>query len=244
MVKHLSDDQLKKMTLGGHDPIKVYNAYKAAVEHKGIADRHPRADDQGLRPGRGGRGQEHHAPAEEDERRRAACVPHALRHSGLRRRHRQDAVLPAARRQHRDPLPPRAAQGARRLRAEPEDPQRAAGPGPARTLRGVPQGHRRPQGVDDDGVRAAVVEAAARQGPRPAHRAHRARRGADVRHGGAVPPGRHLLACRPALRAGRHGHAPLLQGGVRRPDPRGRHHRSRIDVVVHRRREPPTRPTA
>jgi pyruvate dehydrogenase E1 component len=35
MVKHLSDDQLKKMTLGGHDPIKVYNAYRAAVEHKG-----------------------------------------------------------------------------------------------------------------------------------------------------------------------------------------------------------------
>jgi pyruvate dehydrogenase E1 component len=35
MVKHLSDDQLKKMTLGGHDPIKVYNAYKQAVEHKG-----------------------------------------------------------------------------------------------------------------------------------------------------------------------------------------------------------------
>jgi pyruvate dehydrogenase E1 component len=35
MVKHLSDDQLKKMTLGGHDPIKVYNAYKAAAEHKG-----------------------------------------------------------------------------------------------------------------------------------------------------------------------------------------------------------------
>src|SRR6195256_6467470 len=35
MVKHLSDDQLKKMSLGGHDPIKVYNAYKAAMEHKG-----------------------------------------------------------------------------------------------------------------------------------------------------------------------------------------------------------------
>src|SRR5690349_5505205 len=35
MVKHLSDDQLKKMTLGGHDPIKVYNAYKQATEHKG-----------------------------------------------------------------------------------------------------------------------------------------------------------------------------------------------------------------
>ncbi|PYR55515.1 MAG: pyruvate dehydrogenase (acetyl-transferring), homodimeric type, partial [Acidobacteria bacterium] len=35
MVKHLTDDQLKKMSLGGHDPIKVYNAYKAAIDHKG-----------------------------------------------------------------------------------------------------------------------------------------------------------------------------------------------------------------
>ena len=35
MVKHLSDEQLKKMRLGGHDPVKVYNAYKAAVEHRG-----------------------------------------------------------------------------------------------------------------------------------------------------------------------------------------------------------------
>ena len=35
MVKHLSDDQLKKLRLGGHDPVKVYNAYKAATEHTG-----------------------------------------------------------------------------------------------------------------------------------------------------------------------------------------------------------------
>jgi pyruvate dehydrogenase E1 component len=35
MVKHLSDDQLKRLRLGGHDPVKVYNAYKAASEHKG-----------------------------------------------------------------------------------------------------------------------------------------------------------------------------------------------------------------
>ncbi|MCL4814540.1 MAG: pyruvate dehydrogenase (acetyl-transferring), homodimeric type [Vicinamibacteraceae bacterium] len=35
MVKHLSDEQLKKMRLGGHDPEKVYNAYRAAVEHRG-----------------------------------------------------------------------------------------------------------------------------------------------------------------------------------------------------------------
>jgi len=35
MVKHLSDDQLKRLRLGGHDPHKVYNAYKRATETKG-----------------------------------------------------------------------------------------------------------------------------------------------------------------------------------------------------------------
>jgi pyruvate dehydrogenase E1 component len=34
MVEHLSDEQLAKMRLGGHDPIKVYTAYKAALEHR------------------------------------------------------------------------------------------------------------------------------------------------------------------------------------------------------------------
>jgi pyruvate dehydrogenase E1 component len=35
MVKHLSDEDLKKLRMGGHDPLKVYNAYRAAVTHKG-----------------------------------------------------------------------------------------------------------------------------------------------------------------------------------------------------------------
>ena len=35
MVEHLSDEQLEKLRLGGHDPEKVYAAYKAALEHKG-----------------------------------------------------------------------------------------------------------------------------------------------------------------------------------------------------------------
>ena len=35
MVKHLSDDELKRLRLGGHDPSKVYNAFKHAVETKG-----------------------------------------------------------------------------------------------------------------------------------------------------------------------------------------------------------------
>src|SRR5437660_5662032 len=35
MVEHLSDEQLARMRLGGHDPIKVHAAYRAAVEHSG-----------------------------------------------------------------------------------------------------------------------------------------------------------------------------------------------------------------
>ncbi|MFO1519934.1 MAG: pyruvate dehydrogenase (acetyl-transferring), homodimeric type [bacterium] len=35
IVRHLSDDQLRKLSRGGHDPEKMYAAYKAAVEHRG-----------------------------------------------------------------------------------------------------------------------------------------------------------------------------------------------------------------
>jgi pyruvate dehydrogenase E1 component len=35
LVEHLSDEQIRKLSRGGHDPEKVYNAFKAAVEHKG-----------------------------------------------------------------------------------------------------------------------------------------------------------------------------------------------------------------
>ena len=211
---------------------------------QGRADRRPGAHHQGLRSRRSGRGQEHHPPAEEDERRRAARVPLALRHPDLRRRNSPHAVLPAARRLDRDSLHARAASGARRISAEPQGALAAARRRAARAVRGIPQGHRRPQGVDDDGVRAAAVEAAARQGSRSPRGADRARRSAHLRHGSAVPPGRHLFTRRAGLRTGRHGHAPLLQGSVRRPDSRGRDHRSGIDVVVHRRPAPPTRRTA
>lgn len=35
LVDHLSDEQIQKLKRGGHDPLKVYAAYKSAVEHKG-----------------------------------------------------------------------------------------------------------------------------------------------------------------------------------------------------------------
>jgi len=35
MVEHMSDEEIWHMRLGGHDPVKVHAAYKAAVEHTG-----------------------------------------------------------------------------------------------------------------------------------------------------------------------------------------------------------------
>ncbi|RMF91516.1 MAG: pyruvate dehydrogenase (acetyl-transferring), homodimeric type, partial [Planctomycetota bacterium] len=35
LVADLTDEQIRRLKRGGHDPVKVYAAYKAAVEHKG-----------------------------------------------------------------------------------------------------------------------------------------------------------------------------------------------------------------
>ena len=35
LVKDMTDDQLSRLHRGGHDPAKIYNAYKRAMEHKG-----------------------------------------------------------------------------------------------------------------------------------------------------------------------------------------------------------------
>jgi pyruvate dehydrogenase E1 component len=35
IVNHLTDEQIRRLLRGGHDPKKVYTAYKAAMEHKG-----------------------------------------------------------------------------------------------------------------------------------------------------------------------------------------------------------------
>ena len=35
LVKNYSDQELQRLKRGGHDPVKIYNAYRVAVEHKG-----------------------------------------------------------------------------------------------------------------------------------------------------------------------------------------------------------------
>ena len=156
MVKHLSDEQLKKLRLGGHDPVKVYAAYKAAVEHNGQPTVILARTIKGYGLGEAGEGRnithQQKKMNEEDLR----VVPHALRHPDLRRGDRRRAVLPSAGRQPRDAST--CASGARRSAASCRRATVRVEPLNApldRALRGVLQGHRRPQGLDDDGVRAA-----------------------------------------------------------------------------------------
>ena len=68
LVKDIPDEQLAKLKRGGHDPVKVYAAYKAAVEHKGSPTVILVAHGQGLRPGRGRRGHEQRPPASRSSR--------------------------------------------------------------------------------------------------------------------------------------------------------------------------------
>ena len=55
LVADLSDDEIYRLHRGGHDPQKVYNAYKRATRAQRQTHRHPGQDGEGLRPGLGAR---------------------------------------------------------------------------------------------------------------------------------------------------------------------------------------------
>ena len=84
LVSHISDDELMRLRRGGHDPRKVYNAYRAALETKGRTHRHSGAHHQRLRFGRGRGRAQHHPSAEKAQRAGNRSFPFAFRdpHSG------------------------------------------------------------------------------------------------------------------------------------------------------------------
>ena len=194
MVEHLSDEQLAKMRLGGHDPIKVYAAYKAAVEHKGSPTVILAKTIKGYGLGESGEGKNitHQQKKINDEELRmfrsrfGIPIPDEQLHDAPFYRPPEDSpeiqYMQERRKQLGGYLPERKVRAA-------DQPRRSRG-----AVRGVLQGHGRPQGFDHDGVRAHAGETAARPGDRQADRAHHSRRSAHLRHGSAVPAGRHLLA--------------------------------------------------
>ena len=126
LVENYSDEKLEKMRRGGHDPEKVYAAYKTATELKnGQTDGHPGQDGQGLRTGRSGRRPQHRPQPKENERRGVARVPHSIRNSDQRRRSRQGSVLQTAGKQPRNQVPagtPRSAWAVRSRAVPPSIP--------------------------------------------------------------------------------------------------------------------------
>lgn len=52
MVENMSDDEIWRLSRGGHDPQKVYAAFKVAQDIPD-ADRHPVPDRQGVWHGQG-----------------------------------------------------------------------------------------------------------------------------------------------------------------------------------------------
>ena len=226
--------------------VKVYTAYKAAVGAQGLADRHPRADDQGLRPRRGRRRQEHHPPAEEAERGGAARVPHALRHSRS-----PTTRSPTRRSTGRPTTAPRSstcASGARRSAAS--CPTRTVARRAAASRRSTTLFEEFFTGTEGRKVSTTMVFV---------RLLSKLLRDKDI--GKLIVPivpdeartfgmealfraGRHLLARRPALRAGRHGHAALLQGSDGRADSRRRASPRPARCRRSSPPAPPTRPTA
>ena len=154
MVSGMTDDEVWQLRRGGHDPIKVYAAYAAAVAHRGSAHGDPRQDHQGLRDGRGRRGHEHHPSAEEDGRRGAQGLSRSLQDSRDGRPDRRGAALPAGRGQRRDAVSARAPRGAGRQPSAAPAHVGGARSAAARGLRRAAQEHRRSRDLDHDGFRA------------------------------------------------------------------------------------------
>ena len=207
MVKNYSDEKLQKMRRGGHDPEKVYAAYKAAVECKGKPTVILAKTIKGYGLGEGGEGRNvtHNQKKLNEEELREFRTRFGIPISDERVAEApfyeppEDSPEMKYLRERREalggPVPSRIDQAG-------DDGSAAAGR--LRKDDGQAREQRPRQGdVDDDGLRPPARRPAARQEDRQAHRADRARRIAHVRHGRPVPPGRHLRARRPALRAGR-----------------------------------------
>ena len=222
MVKHLSDDELKKLTLGGHDPVKVYNAYKAAVEHKGQPTVLLIRTIKGYGLGDAGEGKN---------------ITH-------QQKKLTEDDLRAVRERFSIPVPEEKISEAPYYRPDDKSPEVSylkerrkalGGSLPIRNSKTTPLPAPPNPEIFEEFNKG--TERAASTTMVFVRLLSKLLRDPDI--GKLVVPivpdeartfgmeslfraGRHLLARRPAVRAGRHGHAPVLQGVDRRPDSRGR----------------------
>ena len=228
MVADWPDEKIWKLTRGGHDPLKIFAAYKAAVENKGRPTVILAKTVKGYGMGEAGEGQMIAHQAKK-------MGEHALR--GFRDRFN----IPIDDEQLKSMPFIKFAEGSEEMKYMRERRKALGGALPKRRVksdvaarrasafgvRGAAQILGRARDLDHDGLRADADQADARQKPRKAHRADRPRREPHLRHGGHVPSVRHLLPGRPALSSAGCRAADVLQGGQERAGARGRHQRSR-----------------
>ena len=105
------------------------------------------------------------------------------------------------------------------------------------------RGHRRARGVDHDGLRPGARGADPRQAGSEIGSCRSCPMSPDLRHGGDVPPARHLLARRAALRARGRRIDAVLQGEPRGADSPGGDQRGGGDSAPGSRPRPRTRTT-
>ena len=235
LVKDWSDDEIWALRRGGHDPVKVYAAYAAAVKHVGQPTVILAKTVKGYGMGEAGEGQ---------------MITHQQKKMGLDalRKFRDRFAIPVPDDKIEEIPFLNFADGSpemKYLRGAPRQPRRLPAAAPAQLdalevpplvrLQRAARQHRAARDLHHHGLRADAQHAAARQGDRQVHRADRAGRIAHLRHGRHVPPARHLLAGRPALQAAGRRPAHVLPRGQVRADAAGGHQRGRRDVLVDRR---------
>ncbi len=235
MVEDMSDDDLRKLSRGGHDYRKVYAAFEAARAHTGQPTVILAKTVKGW-------------TLESFEGRNATHQMKKLTTADLKA-FRDRLYLPITDKELEADLPPyyhpgeksdeiqymkerRAALGGalpkRVVRAKP-----LAQPGDKR-LRRVPRRLGQAAGGDDDGHRPPVQGPDEGQGDRVALRPDHSGRGADVRPRRDLPDGEDLLAARAGVRRGRPRHAAVLQGVDEGPDPARGDLRGRLDGLADR----------
>ena len=213
MVANMSDDEIWRLNRGGHDPVKVYAAYAAAVANKGAPTVILAKTVKGFGLGKSAEGlnvaHQQKKLGEEDLKavRDRFNIPISdeeiagLTVQEARAKQRGDAISAGA---PVSPgrLPARALLGGAATRgAAARDFQRAA------------RGNAGPRDIHHHGAGADPHHACPGQEHRQARRADHSRRGAHIRHGGHVPPDRHLFIGGTALHAAGCRSIDVLSGG-------------------------------
>jgi len=212
MVANMSDDDIWRLTRGGHDPHKIYAAFKVAQETKGQPTVLLVKTVKGYGMGKSG------------EARNTAHQTKKLDDEAIKEM-RDRFSLPIADDKLADiPF----------FKPADDAPEMIYLQERRKALGGyLPQ--RRQKAEETLPVPALDVfknDAAERPESGPARGAYPGRRIAYLRHGRPVPPDRYLQSARPAVRASRQGPGDVLPRRQGRPDPARGHQRSRRHELV------------